>query len=56
MFTFGGGILDDEGTMWRLQKAIDIMNGVVEIDEEICAPLLERTTQFLQKWRKKRIG
>ena len=56
MFTFGGGILDDEGTMWRLQKSIHTMNGVVEIDEEICAPLLERTNKFVNKWRKKRIG
>ena len=56
MFNLLGDILDDEGTIWNIKKVIHTMNGVVEIDEEICAPLLERTNKFVNKWRKKRIG
>ena len=56
MFNLLGDILDDEGTIWNIKNVIHTMNGVMEIDEEICAPLPKRTNTFVNKWRKKRIG
>lgn len=51
-----GDILDDESATFHLRKTLRGMNGVAEIDNEICAPLPEGATQFVQKRRRKRTG